>query len=396
MSAGAAQTPAGSLRWALLSGNFAIGFGVMVVAGSLNDLVRSLQVSVPAGGQLITVASAVMAMAAPLLAWWLGAIDRRVLLTLSLLWYAVGHAASALAPDYATLTPLRAACVLGAVVFSPQAAAAIGWLTPPERRGQAITFIFLGWSVASVLGMPLASLVSETWGWRSAFGLVATVSLLAAVWVWRVTPAGVKPAVSGLAAWRQVGAQPVLLAVVLVTALSGSGQFAIFSYFAPYMSQVLGATAQQIALTFFVFGAFGVLGTVLVSRHIDRVGAAPMVTALLGLMALGFVLWPWAGSVLALNLVLVPWALGCFSSNSAQQARLSMAAPSLAGVLIALNTSAIYIGQALGAAGGGALIAANTAAGRPAYAGLWCLALAWMVLALGVSAWAARRTKARA
>jgi predicted MFS family arabinose efflux permease len=364
-----------------------------VVAGSLNDLVRSLSVSVPAGGQLITIASAVMAVAAPLLAWWLGAIDRRALLTLSLLWYALGHGLSALAPDYATLTPLRAACVLGAVVFSPQAAATIGWLSPPEQRGRAITFVFLGWSVASVLGMPLASWVSETWGWRSAFALVAAISLLAAIGVWRATPPGVKPAVSGLAAWRQVGAQPVLLAVVLVTALSGSGQFAIFSYFAPYMKDLLGADAQQIAWTFFIFGFFGVLGTVAVSRTIDRIGAAPMVTALLALMALGFLLWPWAATVAALNFVLVPWALGCFSSNSAQQARLSLAAPALAGVLVALNTSAIYIGQAVGAAGGGALIAANTAAGRPAYAGLWWLALVWMVLALMVSAWAARRMK---
>lgn len=382
-----------SLRWALLAGNFAIGCGVMVVAGSMNDLVQSLGVSVPAGGQLITVASAVMALAAPLLAFGLGAIDRRVLLTLSLVWYALGHGLSALAPDYATLTPLRAACVLGAVVFSPQAAATIGWLARPEERGRAITFIFLGWSVASVAGMPLASWISETWGWRSAFAAVAVVSLVAAGGVWRTMPAGVRPAVSGVAAWRDVGRQPVLLAVVLVTALSASGQFALFSYFAPYMKDVLGASGGQIAFAFFFFGVFGVLGTVLVSRHVDRIGAAPMVTALLALMSLSFVLWPAAGGLLVFNLAILPWALGCFSSNSAQQARLGTTAPALAGVLIALNTSAIYLGQALGAGSGGALIAANTAAGRAPYTGLWLLALLGMALAVALSAWAASRMK---
>jgi predicted MFS family arabinose efflux permease len=384
------------MRWALMAGNFAIGCGVMVVAGSLNDVVRSLQVSVPAGGQLITVASAVMALGAPLLAWWLGAVDRRWLLTLSLLWYALGHGLAALAPDYATLTPLRAACVLGAVVFSPQAAATVGWLAPPAERGRAITFVFLGWSLASVLGMPLAALISEAAGWRAAFAAVAAVSLVAAVGVWRTVPSGVKPGVSGGDAWRQVAAQPVLLAVVLVTALSGSGQFALFSYFAPYMKDVLGASGTQIALTFFCFGVFGVLATVLVSRSVDRLGAAPMVTALLAVMALTFVIWPWAGSVLLFNLALVPWALGCFASNSAQQARLGTAAPTLAGVLIALNTSAIYIGQGMGAAGGGALIAANVAAGRAPYTGLWVLALGWMLLAVALSAWAARVMARRA
>ena len=72
----AVGTTAG-LRWALLAGNFAIGCGVMVVAGSLNDLVRSLQVSVPAGGQLITVAALVMALGAPLVAAAVGGWDRR-------------------------------------------------------------------------------------------------------------------------------------------------------------------------------------------------------------------------------------------------------------------------------------------------------------------------------
>ena len=71
---------------ALLAGNFAIGCGVMVVAGSLNDLVASLQVSVALGGQLITVAAVAMALGAPLMAVWWGNADRRLLLTLALLW----------------------------------------------------------------------------------------------------------------------------------------------------------------------------------------------------------------------------------------------------------------------------------------------------------------------
>jgi predicted MFS family arabinose efflux permease len=84
-------------------------------------------------------------------------------------------------------------------------------------------------------------------------------------------------------------------------------------------------------------------------------------------------------------LVLVPWALGCFSCNSAQQARLSQASQAYAPALLALNTSAIYTGQALGAAGGGALLSAHGFAPLP-WAGL-----AWMVAALALSVWATRR-----
>ena len=83
-----------------------------------------------------------------------------------------------------------------------------------------------------------------------------------------------------------------------------------------------------------------------------------------------------------------------FASNSAQQARLSQAAPALAPALMALNTSAIYLGQALGAGGGGLVVAANDAAGRPLYAGLHWIALAWMVAAWLLSQWVSRRVAA--
>ena len=107
----AALTPCERLarsRWALLFGNFVIGCGVMVVPGSLNDLTRSLRVSVALGGQLIAVAAVVMCFGAPLLAGWVGGFDRRRLLALRCSGTGVGHALSALAPSYAALLPVRA------------------------------------------------------------------------------------------------------------------------------------------------------------------------------------------------------------------------------------------------------------------------------------------------
>ena len=384
------STAAGPGRWALLFGNFVIGCGVMVVAGSLNDLTRSLDVSVAVGGQLITVAAATIAIGAPLLAAWVGGMDRRRLLTLSLVWYALGHGLCALVPSFAQLVPLRAVSMLAAAVFTPQAAAAIGWLAPPEQRGRAITFVFLGWSVASVFGMPLHSYIGEAFGWRYAFGLVAVLGFIGAAWVWRALPEGIRPPAMSLAAWGEVFTHPALMAIVAVTAMSGAGQFTLFSYFAPYYRQYLHADAATVSLLFAWFGAFGLLGNVLLSRHVDRLGAGRAATVLLAGVALSAALWPLATTPWQMMVVILPWAIGCFASNSAQQARLGTAAPALASALMALNTSAIYLGQALGAAGGGALMAANQLAGRPAFAGLHTVALAWLVAAVGLSLWASR------
>ncbi|MEP6873009.1 MAG: MFS transporter [Burkholderiales bacterium] len=375
-----------NIRWALMFGNFVIGCGVMSVAGTLNDIARSLQVSVALAGQLIAIAAAMMAFGAPLLAGWVAGFDRRRLLALALLWYGAGHALSALMPSYAALWPVRAVTMLAAAVFTPQAAAAIGFMAPPHERGRAMTFIFLGWSVASVLGLPMSAWIGETIGWGAAFNVIAALAVAGAIWVYRVMPDGVRPAALSLRAWKDVLTHPVLMAMVMVTALFGAGQFTLFSYFTPYYKRQLGANAEQITLLLVWFGAFGLIGNLVLTRVIDRVGPNRAVTVATLLMAGSLALWPLGVGMVSMALIIVPWGLGCFASNSAQQARLGQAAPALAPALMALNTSAIYLGQAAGAASGGWLIA------HTGYDWLNWAGLAWLLAAIALSLWAGRHT----
>jgi predicted MFS family arabinose efflux permease len=395
-AAGAAASPAAAgaavserrrrqVRWSLLFGNFVIGCGVMVVVGALTDISRSLEVSVSVAGQLITVAAVVMCFGAPLLAGWVGGLDRRKLLAASLAWYAIGHGLCALMPSYAALLPMRALTVLGAAVFTPQAAAAMGAMTPPAERGGAITFIFLGWSIASVVGMPISAWLGDAFGWRSAFFAIAALGAVAAVWVLATVPAKVRPATLTLAAWRSAFTDPVLMAMVFVTALAGAGQFTLFSYIAPYFKTVIGASSNDVTLLFVWFGVFGVIGNAIASRYVDRFGADRAVGFSLVLMAVSLFAFPWATNGLLAAVVLVPWALACFSTQSMQQARLGAAAPALAPALMALNSSAIYLGQAAGASSGGWLIAHH------GYSPLSFIGVAWLAAAIALSVWASRR-----
>jgi len=342
--------------WALLFGNFVIASGVMVVPGTLNQLSSSLDVTIASAGQLITVGAVTMCLGAPLCAAVVAGWDRRRLLALSMLWYCVLHLLCALMPTFGALLPMRALAVLSAAIFTPQAAACIGLLVPVEQRGRAITFVFLGWSLASVLGMPMAAFIGGTLGWRSAFCAVALLSLISAIWVWRAMPDGIKPPALTWAAWRETLQSPALMLCVAVTVLYSAGQFVLFSYFAPYYKLKFDVTPGQLSLLFAWFGAFGLLGNVLMSRHIDRIGAPNAVLIGVACMALSLLAWPLGTSIVLAAIVAIPWGLGCFSSNSAQQARLVGIAPALAAGSIALNTSAMYAGQAIGAASGGWLI----------------------------------------
>lgn len=379
---GAAPLP--SLVWPLLFGNFVIGTGVMVVPGTLNDISVSLAVPVPVAGQLISLAALLMALGAPLCAALVGGWDRRRLLALSLVWYGLLHLACCAAADFATLLPLRVASMVAPAIFTPQAAACVGLLVPTHQRGRAITFIFVGWSVASVLGMPLSAFLGGTLGWRSAFALVGVLSLASAGWVWRSMPDGVKPASLSFAAWGEVLRSRTLMLCLAVTVLSSAGQFSLFSYFAPYYKEQLAMTPGELSLLFMWFGAFGLAGNLIMSRHIDRIGAHRAVMAGLVLMAISLLVFPLGTSLVLAALVNLPWALGCFSSNSAQQARLVWIAPAWASGSIALNSSAMYTGQAIGAASGGWLIAQH------GLQSLHWAGFAGVLLAIVASAWAAR------
>jgi len=205
---------------------------------------------------------------------------------------------------------------------------------------------------------------------------------VSAVWVWRAMPDGVKPPALSRAAWGETFGSRALMLCVLVTVLYSAGQFVQLSYMAPYFKAKIDITPGQLGILFMWFGVFGFIGNMVMAKNIDRIGASRAVMIGVAGMVITMLVWPLATSLVLAAIVVIPWGLGCFSSNSAQQARLVGIAPPLASASIALNSSAMYAGQALGAAAGGALIA------QGAMDSLHWVGFAILLGAMAVSAWA--------
>lgn len=373
-----------SYVYAFLFGNFVIGTGVMMAPGLLVVLSNDLAATVPQTALLITVAAVLMCFGSPILATLTSRIDRRTVLAGSLVLYAVGHALAAFSPNLVSLIVIRSLTMLGAAVFTPQAAATLGLVIPPERRAGAITAIFLGWSVASVAGTPLSAWLGAHIGWRATFGLFSLLCVVAVVWMLRVVPRGLHGASLSRDAWGRVFRHSALVAILLVTAASASGQFTTFAYIAPFVGFRLDASPNTLSLALVLFGVAGVIGNVWATRRIARTGAASNVQVSLFAMAAGMITlaavgsW-WVGFIVGA----LAWGAGVFANNSSQQARLVAASPELAGASIALNTSMIYLGQAVGTSLGGAVIAG---------AGYAWLPVVGAVVLIGAIALSARAT----
>jgi predicted MFS family arabinose efflux permease len=272
--------------------------------------------------------------------------------------FAAGHLLAAAAPNHATLMVIRIATGFGAAIFTPQAAATAGLLVPVEQRGRAIATVFLGFSIATVLGMPLGAYLGSALGWRWALAMVGALSIICALLLRTQLPAKLAVQPIDAAAWKSVGRNIVLLLVVATTVVQASAQFVLFAYIAPTLKEFIAAGPSTISLIFMWFGICGVVGNTIAGPLIDRIGTSRVVALCIALMLTGFLIWPLTRASLPVTIVACGlWGLGCFAINSAQQTRLVGLATHLAPVSIALNSSGIYLGQAFGAMAGGLIIA---------------------------------------
>jgi predicted MFS family arabinose efflux permease len=374
----------------LCFGNFIIGTGTLIVPGMLPALAQGLGVNVPVAAQLITAFAFTVCVTAPPLAALTARFDRRALLVAVQLLYAAGHSASAFASSLHELLVLRVLSSVGAAVFTAQAASTAALLVPTERRGSAIAFVFVGWSIASVVGMPLGAYVSETVGWPAGFLIVGSGALLAAAAVHLTIPRGLMIVPIGRAMWASLFGNRRLMLAVAVTAIQAAAQFTVLSFLVPSFKTLFNASPETISMLLVAFGVTGVAGNIIGARMVDRIGAAKV--TLLGLISMltAHVLWLFVpGSWLLLVAFLLLWGIGCFSTNSAQQARLVMLSPPHAPVSVAMNSSAMYFGQAVGTAAGAAVLAG--VAGPFAYPALALISIPLFVASILVSLLADRK-----
>ena len=367
---------------ALMLGNFVTGCSVLAPAGMLSELSSGLDVSIRDAGLLITFGAIVLCIGSPVTAWLTSRIERRTLLAATLGVLALTNVASAFAPDYATLLIFRLIMLAVGALYTPQAAGSAALIVPPEKRGGTISYIFLGWSLAAAIGLPLVTFIASRYGWRAAYGGIGLVACFSFLFLaWRL-PGGLIGAPVDLKTWADVGRNRLIILLLLITTLQVSGQFAVLTYMGPLLARLTQSGPDAVGLLFATYGVFGFLGNVIATRLVDSWGSYR--TSLLFMTALltGASIWALgAGHLGVMAVAVAVWGLGFASTNSMQQVRLIGAAPTLGAASASLNTSALYIGQAIGSATGGMLFARNLFYG-PGYVSVAFVALALIVVTL--------------
>jgi predicted MFS family arabinose efflux permease len=260
---------------ALMFGNLITGCSVLAPAGMLIELSSDLGVTVHTAGLLVTFGAVMLCVGSPLTAWLTSWIERRTLLTVTLAVLAFGNLASAFAPDYTILLVTRLIMLAIGALYTPQAAGTAALIVSPERRGGTIAYVFLGWSLAAAVGLPLITFITSRYGWRAAYGGIGFIGFIGFLLLaWRL-PAGLIGARVDLKTWSELARNRAIIVLLLITTLLMSGQFAVFTYMGPLLAKLTHVGPDAVGLVFAIYGVCGFIGIAICQSHRRFVGRLP-------------------------------------------------------------------------------------------------------------------------
>lgn len=368
---------------ALAVSAFGIGTTEFVMMGLLPNVADDLGTSVPTAGHLVSAYAIGVVIGAPLLTGLGSRVPRKRMLLLLMALFTVGNLASALAPGFGTLLAGRVLAGLPHGAFFGVGAVVAARLVREHRQARAVATMFLGLTVANIVGVPAATALGQQLGWRATFLVVTVIGLVAMAALARLLPHMPLDAHQSVGReLRALGDRQVLLG--LLTAVFGfAGVFAVYSYLASMTTEAIGLGETSVTLVLALFGIGMTLGALAAGPLTDR-ALRPTLYGSLTALALVLAAFPFTVGTpwLALTAVVVLGAVGFMTTTPLQMLVMAKAkdAPTLAS---ASNHSAFNLANAGGAWLGGSAIAAGWGWTSPATVGA---ALAVVGLAIAVTA----------
>ncbi|MFD4374578.1 MFS transporter [Streptomyces sp. NPDC058486] len=368
---------------ALAISAFGIGTTEFVMMGLLPNVAGDLGTTVPTAGHLVSAYALGVVIGAPLLTALGSRVPRKRMLLLLMALFTVGNLASALAPGYGWLLAGRVLAGLPHGAFFGVGAVVAARLVRPDRQARAVATMFLGLTVANILGVPAATLLGQHLGWRATFLVVAVIGLVALAALARLVPQLPVDERQGLGRELRALRRPQVLLGLLTAVFGFAGVFAVYSYLASMTTEVMGFGESTVTIVLALFGLGMTAGALAAGPLTDR---APRPTLYGSLAALAVALVAFRFTVhvpwLALVTVVVLGAVGFMTTTPLQMLVMEKAkdAPTLAS---ASNHSAFNLANAGGAWAGGAAIAAGWGWTSPALVGA---GLAAAGLAIAVAA----------
>lgn len=349
--------------WALTLSAFAIGTTEFVIVGLIPTIAASLGVSVPSAGLLVSLYALGVAVGAPVLTALTGKVPRKHLLLGLMVLFTLGNLVAWMAPNYEALMAARVVTGLAHGVFFSIGSTIATSLVPKEKAASAIALMFTGLTVALVTGVPLGTFIGQHFGWQATFLAVSLLGVVAVIGSAILVPSDIAASrPSSILTQLAVLKKPRLLLVYAMTTLGYGGSFIAFTYLAPVLQEVSGFAASTVSLVMLVYGVSVAAGNIWGGRLADRHGPVPALQIVFALLAVVLLALTFTAPSKPLVLITVlAWGAVAFGNVPGLQVyvvqRAERDAPQAVDVASGLNIAAFNVGIALGAWGGGLIVA---------------------------------------
>lgn len=340
----------------LAAAAFVIVTTEFLIVGLLPALARDLRISVITAGQLVTLFAVAVMVAGPFLTAWLAHIDRKRLFIAILLLFAASNGLAAVAPNIWVLAIARLLPALALPVFWGTASETAGQIAGTEKSGRAVSMVYLGISAAMLFGIPLGTLAANAIGWRSAFGILAMLSLMIGCLIAISMPTVSPPQSGGMGIQARILKSPFFLANVALSILVFTAMFTGYTYLAEMLEKSAGIEPTHVGWWLMGFGAIGLFGNWLSGLWVDKMplGTTAIFCIVLALGMVGTMMLNSAGPgfIIALGI----WGIANTALYPICQIRVMKAATGGQALAGTINVSAANGGIALGAVIGGLAI----------------------------------------
>lgn len=342
---------------ALAAGAFGIGVTEFAPMGLLPVIATDLGVTIPTAGLLISAYALGVMLGAPLMTLTTGRVPRRALLIGLVAIFTIGNLLSAVADSYGLLLAARVVTSLNHGAFFGVGSIVAAGLVPPNRQAGAVAAMFMGLTIANVVGVPLATWAGDVLGWRASFWGIAAIGVLVMAALRLTLPQLPAPAGGDMAAeLRVLGRGPVLAALAL-TVIGSSAMFTVFTYIAPILREQTHASLGFVTAMLVTYGLGLTVGNWLGGKFADKSVDRTLIVTLAALSALLIAFAVAMPFAVPTSILVFLWGIASFALVPPLQVRVMAAASDAPNLASSMNIGAFNLGNAIGAAVGGMVIA---------------------------------------
>ncbi len=344
---------------ALAIGAFGIGVTEFAPMGLLPVIATDLGVTIPTAGLLISAYALGVVIGAPLMTLTTGRVPRRLLLIGLAAIFTAGNLLAALSGSYAMLLAARVLTSFNHGAFFGVGSVVAASLVPADKRASAVAAMFMGLTIANVVGVPLATWAGDHLGWRASFWGIAGLGVATMAALRLTLPPLPAPDGGDAMAELRVLTRGRVLGALALTVVGSSAMFTVFTYIVPILRDATHASIGFVTAMLVLYGVGLTVGNWLGGRFADRSVDRTLIVTL-GSLSLVLVAFAATMSHAAISAMLIfLWGIASFALVPPLQVRVMTAAHDAPNLASAVNIGAFNLGNALGAALGGGVIAAG-------------------------------------